>query len=648
MTTETVEMAETSTAERHEFQAETQALLRLVINSLYTHREVFLRELISNASDALDKARIRALTEHDLLGDDKEFEVVITPDAEGKTLTISDNGIGMTREELAKQLGTIAHSGSKAFIEQLTGDATQDAKLIGQFGVGFYSAFLVADRVRVVSRAARAEEAWAWESEADGSFTIEPAERGRRGTDVTLHLREDQADYLEGWRLRELVTRYSDFVGHPIKLVEEKTEGEGDDAETVKSTDTINRGKALWTQPKPEITEDQYKEFYKAVAHDWDEPLAWSHFQIEGTQMFTGLIYLPKRPPFDLFMDAKSRRGLRLYVQRVFVMDECDALLPDYLRFVRGIVDSDDLPLNVSREILQKDRVVESIKKAVTKKALELIEELATERPEDYRSFWEGFGNVLKEGLQSDFSNRERLAKLLRFDSSADEGLTSLADYVGRMKEGQEKIYYITGPDRDFVAKSPHLEGLKAKGYEVLYFVDPIDEWVGESLPEFEDKKLVSAVKGELDLDGEEDEAKKKAKEEAEGELARLIQAFKDQLGERVKEVRVTDRLTDSPACLVAGAHDMSANLERLLKAHNRAVPGGGKRVLELNPEHPLIQNLNRLAGDDAHRVQLNEHVETIFDQALLTEGSHIQDPAGFAQRMTKLLLEASQRELGE
>ncbi len=627
-------------AEAHEFQAETRALLNLVINSLYTHKEVFLRELLSNASDALDKARVRSLTEHDLLGDDKDLEVWITPDPEAKTLTISDSGVGMNVDELKANLGTIAKSGSAEFVKQLTGDAKKDANLIGQFGVGFYSAFLVADRVRVVSRAAGSEEAHAWESSGEGTFTVEPATRERRGTDVILHLRDDQAEYLEPFTIKRLVGKYSDFVGHPIKMVREEAEGEGEEAKTSTTTETLNKGKALWTRPKAELTDEQYEEFYKHVSHDWEAPLCRTHFSVEGVQQFTGLLFVPKRPPFDLFL-REHRSGVRLYVKRIFVMDECDALVPEYLRFLRGVVDSDDLPLNVSREVLQADRMVEQIKKQVTKKALDMLLELAEERPDDYRGFWEGFGRVIKEGLHLDPANKDKLAKLMRWESSAGE-LTSLADYVGRMKEGQEKVYFIAGPDKAFCEKSPHIEGLRAKGYEVLYFTDAVDEWVAMALPEFEGKQLVSAMKGELDIEGEtKDEEQDKA-------FDSLTQSMKKVLEERVGDVRLTDRLTDSPVCLVAGQHDAGANLERILKAAGQANLPGGKRILELNAKHALIKNLQELAskGGKEQFEQLREWTELLHDQALLTEGSPIDDPADFARRMNALLLDASSKAL--
>lgn len=639
-------VADTPTVENHTFQAETRALLGLMINSLYTHKEVFLRELISNASDALDKVRLRALTEHGLLGDDAKLEVVLRPDEKAGTLTISDNGVGMTKDELTKFLGTIAFSGSREFMQKLSGDASKDAKLIGQFGVGFYSAFLVAQRVVVVSRAAGHDEAWTWTSSGEGTFTLAPGGRLRRGTDIVLELRDEQKEFLQPWRLRELVKKYSDFVGHPIVLESEEVEGEGADEKRTKSTETINKGSALWTRPKGEVTDEQYAEFYKHVSHDWDDPLARTHFTIEGTQLFTGLLFVPKRAPFDLF-HREMRSGIRLYVKRVFIMEECQALLPEHLRFVRGVVDSDDLPLNVSREVLQHDLVVESIKRQVTKKSLEMLEALASERKDDYAAFWKEFGAVLKEGLHLDPNNKDRLAKLLRFESTHEGGgLASLADYVGRMKEGQPAIYYISGPDRAFLEKSPHIEGLKKKGYEVLFFTDAVDEWVATALPEFEGKKLVSAMKGEIKLEGEAKDEEKK--DEADPAWGGLIQAMKDALGDRVKGVRMTERLTDSPACLVAGEHDLGANLERILKQHGQGGLPGGRRTLELNGSHPLVVNLRELVKEPKHRERVRQWTEVLHDQALLTEGSPIADPVAFAQRMTALLVESTARELGE
>ena len=633
-------MADSATLESHAFQAETSELLNLVINSLYTKKEVFLRELVSNASDALDKARINSLTDHELLGDDKDLVISISTDAEAGTVTISDNGIGMTKEELTNNLGTIAKSGSKEFAKALSGEASKDANLIGQFGVGFYSAFLVADEVQVTSRAAKSDEAWTWSSQAKGEFSIQAGEREGRGTSIVLHLKDDQKEYSDGYRLSNLIKRYSDFVGYPIKLERTETTGEGDEAETSVTTETVNKAKALWTRSKDDITDEQYEEFYKHVSHDWEAPLARTHFTIEGSQLFTGLLFLPKRPPFDLHM-RDSASGIKLHVKRVFVMDDCEALLPEYLRFVRGVVDSDDLPLNVSREVLQQDRLVGQIKKQVTKKVLAMIEELAEERDEDYLTFWGDFGKVLKEGIHSDFSNKDRIAKLLRYQSSTQEGQTSLAAYVERMPEGQESIYYISGPDADFLQNSPHIEGLKAKGYEVLFFVDPVDEWVASSLPEFEGKKLVSATKGEIELE-EKSEEETKERDETFGTL---LATAKEILGERVEGIRMSDRLTDSPVCLVSGEQAAGANMERILAAAGAGagIPGFGGRTLEVNAKHPLINVINGLVGEAEHAAKVKDWVELLYDQALLTEGSKIKDPAGFASRMNALLLQVVQ-----
>lgn len=632
-------MADSATLESHAFQAETSELLNLVINSLYTKKEVFLRELVSNASDALDKARIKSLTDHDLLGEDTELEIEISTDAEAGTVTISDNGIGMSKEELTSNLGTIAKSGSKEFAKAL-GEASKDANLIGQFGVGFYSAFLVADEVKVTSRAAKSDEAWTWSSQAKGEFSIQAGERASRGTSIVLHLKDEQKEYADGYRLSNLIKRYSDFVGYPVKLERTETTGEGDEAETTTTSETVNKAKALWTRSKDDISDEQYEEFYKHVSHDWEPPLARSHFTIEGSQLFTGLLFLPKRAPFDLHM-RDSASGIKLHVKRVFVMDDCDALLPEYLRFVRGVVDSDDLPLNVSREVLQQDKLVGQIKKQVTKKVLAMVEDLAKEKPEDYLGFWGDFGKVMKEGIHSDFANKDRIAGLLRYASSTQDTPTSLADYVSRMPEGQESIYFISGPDADFLANSPHIEGLKAKAYEVLFFTDPVDEWVSSSLTEFEGKKLLSATKGEIELD-EKSEEEAKERDETFGTL---LATTKEILGERVEGIRMSDRLTDSPVCLVSGENAAGANMERILAAAGAGagIPGFGGRTLELNAKHPLIEVINGLLGEEEHATKVKDWVELLYDQALLTEGSKIKDPAGFASRMNALLLQVGQ-----
>jgi molecular chaperone HtpG len=625
--------------ETHSFQAEINQLLNLVINSLYSHKEIFLRELVSNASDALDKLRFRSITEPELLGDEPELRIRVIPDAVLGTLTIEDTGVGMTHDELVKNLGTIAHSGSREFLELLSQRGQKDVNLIGQFGVGFYSAYLVADRVEVVSRAAgKDSQAFRWASEAKGSFTVEPADRKARGTAVTLHLKADQKEFLDEWRLRQLITQYSDYVGHPIQLqvqkpsdvIDAKTGEKG----TTTAFETINKASALWQRPKSEVTDEQYQEFYKHLTHDFEPPLAWTHFKTDGNQQFTGLIFVPKRRPFDLD-GTQRRRGVRLFVKRVFIMDDCEELLPPWLRFVRGVVDSDDLPLNVSRELLQDSAVVRSIRKHVVKKTLDLLEKLAKDKAEDYLAFWKNFGAILKEGLAADAEHREKLGALVRYESTRDEGLTSLADYVSRMKEGQQAIYYVVGEARKALEGSPHLEALRKRGYEVLFMTDPVDEWAAQGLREFSGKPLVSALQADLKL--QETDEEKREKEQRAGGLKALTDRMKDVLKDAVKEVRVSDRLTDSPVCLVLPEGGSPAFLERLLREHGRDMPRA-KRILEVNPTHPVIEHLRKLHERDGASTQVSEWVELLHDQALLTEGSTLEDPNRFAKRMTALL----------
>ncbi|MFY0580436.1 molecular chaperone HtpG [Cystobacter fuscus] len=626
-------MSVDSQRETHHFQAEINQLLNLVINSLYSHKEIFLRELVSNASDALDKLRFRSVTEPELLGGESALEIHIIPDAEKGTLTLEDTGIGMTHDELVKNLGTIAHSGSREFLDMVAQRGQKDVNLIGQFGVGFYSAYLVADRVEVVSRAAGQSQAWRWTSDAKGSFTVEPAERATRGTSITLHLKEDQKEFLGEWRLRELIKQYSDYVSHPIHLEVKKTTGEGADAKTETKREVVNKASALWQRAKSEITDEQYQEFYKHLSHDWEAPLAWTHFRTEGNQVFTGLLFVPKHPPFDL--NNQEQRGVRLFVKRVLIMDRCEEMLPQWLRFVRGVVDSDDLPLNVSRELLQDSAVVQGIRKHVTKKTLDMLEKLAKDKPEDYRSFWQAFGPVLKEGLAVDMEYREKIGSLLRYESSREEGLTSLADYVSRMKEGQEAIYYVFGETRKAVVDSPHLEALKKRGYEVLYMTDPVDEWASQGLKDFQGKPLVSAMHADLKLK-ETDEEKREKEERAKG-LGPLAEKMKEVLKEQVREVRASDRLTDSPCCLVVPEGGSHAFVERLLRERGRSIPRA-KRILEVNPQHPIIQHLSALQQKEPGSEQLKEWVEMLYDQALLTEGSSVEDPNRFARRMTALM----------
>lgn len=623
----------------YKFEAEVNQVLSLVINSLYSNKEIFLRELISNASDAIDKARFRAISEKDLLGDDTEFRIRISADEEAKTVTIDDNGVGMTKEELVENLGTIAHSGSRAFIEQLQAAAAaeegSDVSLIGQFGVGFYSSFLVADRVEVITRAAGADQAWHWASEAKDGYTIEESDREGRGTSIVLHLKEDQQEYLRSWRIKNLVQRYADYVSHRIEMPAEGGEGEEDAAEEFSQ---INTASALWRRSASEITDEQYDEFYKHLTHDWETPLTRSHFRIEGMQQFTGLLFVPGQAPFDMFT-PEGKHGVRLYVKRVFIMEDCKELLPQWLRFIKGVVDSDDLPLNVSRELLQDSRLVRTIEKQVVKKAIAMLEKLAKDSSEDYLKFWDMFGRVLKEGLHFAPEHSKKLAGLVRYKSSTQEGWTSLAEYIERMPEGQQDIYYAMGPSLSLLENSPHLEGLKKRGYEVLYMTDGIDEWAMQNLSEFDEKKLVSALSENLDLgDSEEDEESKKAREE---EFQGLTQRFSTVLDERVQEVRLSERLADSPVCLVIPEGGMHAHIERMLRANDQDVPKT-KRILEVNPEHQLIKHLHELNTREDSGQNVGEWIELLYDQALIAEGSPVEDPASFAKRVTTLMEKAA------
>ncbi len=630
----------------HSFQAEVSQVLHLVIHSLYSHKEIFLRELVSNASDALDKLRFRALTEPDLYEGDTALAIRIRADREKQTLTIEDNGIGMTEEELVRDLGTVARSGSRAFLEQLAQRGQKDARLIGQFGVGFYSAYLVANQVEVVSRhAGPGQTAHRWVSEAKDTFTIAPDERTARGTAITLHLRDDEKEFLDEWRLRDLVKRYSDYVSHPIELL--VTKGTGAEAKT--EYETVNKASALWQRPKSEITEEQYDEFYRHLSHAGpaEKPLARTHFKVEGTQEFAGLLYVPRDRPFELRLGMKHS-GVRLYVKRVLVMENCEEIVPEWLRFVVGVLDSDDLPLNVSREVLQQSSAVRTIKKQVVKHVLDAIDTLAGERPEDYVTLWKAFGPFLKQGVASDLEYRDRLAKLLRYESTAGEGLVSLAEYVKRMKESQPAIYFAIGESRKALENAPHLEGLRKRGYEVLLMTDPIDEWATESLREFEGKTLVSAMRADLKIEAtEEDKTARKAETQA---LQPILDRMRTVLGDRVTEVRPSDRLTDSPCCLVLASGGPHGYVERLLREAGRDVPKSS-RILEVNPEHPIVRNLKSLVerGDqkDASDPRIADWIELLYAQALVAEGAPIDDPNGFARRLTSLLSAASQASLG-
>ncbi len=635
-----------SGTETHAFQADVGKVLDLVIHSLYSQREIFLRELISNASDALDKLRYRSLTDHALAQEDLPRGIRITPDPNAATITIEDTGIGMTHDELVEYLGTVARSGTRDFqTAAAEGDApAADVSLIGQFGVGFYSAYLVADRVDVVSRAAGAgaEQAWRWSSDAREQYTLEPAERATHGTTVTIHLRDEEKGFADAWRIEDLVRRYSDYIDHPITLVtlpdgsaEDGDDGDDGDGATQAEPRQINTGGALWKRAKDTISEEDYASFYKHVTHDFADPLAHTHFTVEGTRMFTGLLFVPPRAPFDLFSQDPAH-GVRLYVKRVFIMDECDALLPRWLRFIRGVVDSDDLPLNVSRETLQDSAVVRFIQKQVTRKALDMLDEVATDA-EKYAGLWKEFGLVLKEGIHLAPEHKERVGKLLRFQSSAGDDLTSLDAYVERMAEGQTSIYYVMAQSLDAAKSSPHLEALRQRGFEVLYLTDPIDEWVVMGLSMWGDKTLVSAMKAGMDLKPA-DETEEKEREAAKEAVSGVLERFRTVLGDRIGEVRASSRLTDSPVCLVVPEGSMHAHVERLLRQQDRGmgIPET-RRILEVNPTHPLVKQLQDLA-DAGITEALDESIRLLYDQALLAEGSPVEDPAGFARRLLSVM----------
>ena len=626
-----------TTTETRKFEAEVAQVLHLVTHSLYSHKEIFLRELVSNASDACDKLRFAALADASLLGDDAELRIELSFDKDARTLTIRDNGIGMSREEVIENIGTIARSGTRKFLEALSGDARRDTQLIGQFGVGFYSSFIVADRVTLITRRAGlpADAAVRWESDGGGEFTLEAVEKAGRGTDVVLHLRESEDDLLGDMRLRTILRKYSDHIAIPIVM--QKLEWNEERKEMVGTglEETVNQASALWARPKSQITEEQYQEFYKHVAHDFEPPLAWAHAKVEGRQEYTQLLYVPGRAPFDLW-DRQAKHGLKLYVRRVFIMDDAEALLPAYLRFVRGVVDSNDLPLNVSREILQESKDVDAIRAGCAKRVLSLLEDLAENDKEKYAKFWSEFGRVFKEGVGEDFANRERIAKLLRFATTKSEGdaqSVSLAEYVARMKPEQTAIYYITAETLLAARGSPHLEIFQKKGIEVLLLADRVDEWVVGHLTEHEGKPLTSIAKGGLDLGALAAEAEKKANAEQASELAPLIEKLKKTLGERVKDVRTTARLTDSPACLVADELDMTGNLQRILKSVGQKVPTA-KPILEINPQHPMVQRLKY------EETRFPEWGALLFDQALLAEGGQLDDPAGFVRRLNQLMLD--------
>src|SRR5450432_79225 len=625
-------------ATTHSFKAEVSQVLHLVVNSLYSHKEVFLRELVSNASDALDKRRFEALT-HPELATSNELKIQISADRDASTLTIS--GIGMTAAELEQNLGTIARSGTREFLTKVSrakeaGD--QGLQLIGQFGVGFYSAYLVADRVDVITRHAGEEQAQRWSSDAQESFTIEPATRAEAGTTLVLHVKDEQKEFLSEGRLRELVRRYSDYIGHPIELGVTPKDKEGAAKEPV--FERINQASALWQRTPSDVTEEQYTEFYRHLTHDYEPPLGHRHFKVEGTQLFAGLLFLPKRAPFDLY-DPAAKHGIRLHVRRVFVMEDCAELLPNFLRFVRGVVDSEDLPLNVSRELLQDSKLVRVIKKQVVNHSLSMIEELAGKDAAVFAKFWADFGAVVKEGLHFESEHRERIAKIVRYESSTQPGLTTLGEYVSRMKEGQKAIYYATGSSRTLLDSSPHLEALKKRGYEVLFMTDGVDPFAVTSLGEFDGKQLVSAMDENLDLAEEElSDEQRAAETEQKKQAEPLVERFKAVLASKVGEVRLSTRLTDSPVCLVIPEGGMAPHIERLMMARQLGMPAQ-KRILELNPGHPLIQNLERRDRENPGNVAA--WIELLYDQALIAEGSPLDNPAAFAHRLTTLLTSASE-----
>ncbi|WP_319783932.1 molecular chaperone HtpG [Oceanisphaera sp. IT1-181] len=637
-------MSEAVQTETHGFQTEVKQLLNLMAHSLYSNKEVFLRELVSNAADAADKLRFKALSNGELYENDGELRVRLILDQEKKTLTISDNGIGMNREEIIDHLGTIAKSGTKAFFGQLSGDQAKDSQLIGQFGVGFYSAFIVADKVTVLSRAAGqpAEQGVQWESDGDGSFTVAEVIKPGRGTDVILHLRDAEQEFLDDWRLRSIIGKYSDHISVAVEMWKEgEAEQTAEDgtvtaAATEGEWEQVNKATALWTRSKNDVSDEEYQEFYKHISHDWQDALSWSHNKVEGNQEYTSLLYVPAKAPFDMYNREQSH-GLKLYVQRVFIMDDAEQFMPTYLRFVKGVLDTNDLPLNVSREILQDNKITAQLRKACSKRVLSMLEKIAKDDAEKYQGFWSEFGNVLKEGPAEDYSNREQIAGLLRFASTHNDSeaqTVSLADYVARMPEGQDKIYYITADSFAAANHSPHLEIFRKKGIEVLLMWERVDEWLMSHLNEFDGKQFESVTKGELDLGDLDDEETKKAQEEAKEALAPLLERVKAALGEDIKEVRLTHRLTNTPSCVVAGEHDMSTQMIKLMRSAGQAVPEQ-KYILELNPEHTLVKKLETLEAGE----QFNEWSQLLLEQAQLAEQGGLKDPAAFVARVNRLLL---------
>lgn len=635
-------MAETVQQETHGFQTEVKQLLKLMIHSLYSNKEIFLRELVSNAADASDKLRFRALSDNTLYDGDGELRVRISADKDAGTVTISDNGIGMSKEEVIKNLGTIAKSGTAEFFSQLSGDQAKDSQLIGQFGVGFYSAFIVADKVTVNTRAAgaAADEAVQWESEGEGEFSTASIEKDTRGTEIILHIKEEEKEFLDDWKLRSVITKYSDHISIPVEMYKEEVpESDGPDGEKIPGTpaawEAINRATALWTRDKSEISDDEYNEFYKHVSHDFADPLTWSHNKVEGKTEYTSLLYIPSKAPYDLW-NRDQQNGLKLYVQRVFIMDDAEQFLPTYLRFVKGLLDSNDLPLNVSREILQDNKISQAIRQGCTKRILSMLEKMAKNDAEKYAKFYAEFGNVLKEGPAEDFANKDKIAGLLRFVSTHNDNndpVVSLADYIERMPEDQEKIYYVTADSYQAARTSPHLEIFRKKGIEVLLLGERIDEWMMNHLTEFNEKSFQSVASADVDLSSSDDEETKQAKEEAEKQVEGVLERIKTSLGDKVEEVKFTHRLTDSPAVIVASENSMTTQMAKLLQSAGQEVPEP-KYHFELNPEHQLVKLIADIQDED----QFNQWSNLLFDQAALSEQGSLKDPASFVTNLNSLL----------
>ena len=628
-------MTTAAKSETRGFETEVNQLLDLMIHSLYSNKDIFLRELVSNASDACDRLRFAAVSDAGLYEDDTELRIRVSYDKDARTITVSDNGIGMTREEVIENIGTIAKSGTRAFLDSMTGDEKNDARLIGQFGVGFYSSFIVADEVRLRTRkaGAPADQGVEWVSKGKGEYQISPIEKADRGTEVTLKLRKTEDELLNDLKLRSIITSYSDHIDFPV-VMDRSVEPEEEGGETRVEEETVNQAAALWIRPRSEISDDEYREFYKHVAHDFEDPLDWNHSRVEGTNEYTALFYIPSRAPFDLY-DRETRHGIKLYVQRVFIMEDTEKLMPRYLRFVRGLIDSKDLPLNVSREILQGSKIIDSIRSGSVKKVLGMLEKMAKNDPEKYQKFWNEFGRVLKEGPAEDFANREKIGKLLRFASTHNESAeqnVSLDDYLGRMQEGQDKIYYIAADSYSAAKNSPHLEIFRKKGIEVLLLSDRVDEWLTAHLMEYEGKKLQSVAKGELDLGDDEESEKELEKKSREAE--KLIERMKKALEDKAEDVRVTNRLTDSPACIVLNEQDMAMHMQRILREAGHELPGT-KPILEINPDHPIVKKLRA----EKSKKKFADWSSILFDQALLAEGGQLDDPAGFVAKLNDMLV---------